>query len=42
MKEITPFSLGELIALYEHKFLYKVLSGIFTASINGVLNWEKY
>jgi glucose-6-phosphate isomerase len=40
IKKITPFSLGQLIALYEHKIFVRELSGIFLVLINGVWNWE--
>jgi glucose-6-phosphate isomerase len=37
LKEITPFSLGELIALYEHKiFVQGVIWNIFTFDQWGV------
>lgn len=42
--ELTPESLGKLIALYEHKIFVQGLLGMFTAMINLVLssenNWQ--
>ncbi len=40
LDEITPFSLGRLVALYEHKIFVQGVIWIFSLLISGVWNWE--
>ena len=37
--KLTPTSLGKLVAMYEHKILWKVFFGIYTVMTNGAWNW---
>lgn len=39
LREITPFSLGALIALYEHKIFTRARSSTSSPSISGALSW---
>ncbi len=39
LREITPFSLGALIALYEHKIFTRARSLTSSLSTSGALSW---